>query len=296
MVSDIHTPNPPPLLPAEADLNEDGSEFVSVEEREKLGWMLGREVRGGGATNAAHMGREVQRGPIEGEERAELLTSLVMDVLPFENPKYYSFAYGMGATVMFHDDYKMGLRAMDRMLGWRGPGRVDARMALDYFPTLRTMSLTEKMKDDVENNMGGSILNDSSDLRRSSRRSGSKKRKKRLHKFDTWNYGRNYVGRERGEELAKVCMMGEEWEGILKQTLMAKRRESLQAGGWVDIGDRVSCRWKSKWYPCKVVRVGVEGKIGGRKEQGFDVQWEGIEEEMEDWFANEKEGETWKKL
>jgi hypothetical protein len=127
------------------------------------------------------------------------------------------------------------------------------------------------------------------------RRSGSRK-KKRLHKFDTWNYGRNHIGRERGEELAEVCMMGEEWEYILKQIFVSKRRESLQAGGWVDIGDRVSCRWRSKWYPCKVVRVGVEGTIGSRKEQGFDVQWEGIEEEMEDWFANEKEGETWKKL
>jgi hypothetical protein len=132
--------------------------------------MLGGEVRGKSAGNAAHMGREVQRGAIESEKRAELLTSLVMDVLPIENPKYYSFAYGMGATVNFHDDYKMGLREMDRMLGWRGPGRVDARMALDYFPTLRTMALAEKLKDDVENNMGGTILNDSSDLRRSSRR------------------------------------------------------------------------------------------------------------------------------
>jgi len=72
------------------------------------------------------------------------------------------------------------------------------------------------------------------------------------------------------------------------------RRESLQAGGWVDKGDRVNCRFKTRWYPAVVVRVGVEG--GRAKEQGFDVRWENLEEGLEDWYANSQEGVTWKKL
>lgn len=213
------------------------------------------------------------------------------------NAKYHSVAFGMARTTRFHEEEKNGLREADRMLGWRGPGSVDDRMALDYIPTLRTMAFVEKVKDDVENNLGGAILDDPSDLRRSSRRSGKMKKKKRLHKFDrvsTHNIPRDYVGRETGEELAKLSLMGQEWDGILTQIFTEKKRESLQCGGWVEIGDRVSCRWRTKWFPCTVVRVGVEGGIG--KEQGFDVRWDNVEEELEDWFANRKEGETWKKL
>ena len=194
----------------ESDLNDDGAEFVSVEEKEKLGWMLGREIRGEG--NFAYMGNNI--GAREDlEERTELLTSLALDVLPIENPKYYSVAYGTGRTIGFHEEGKNGTRELDRMLGWMGPGTVDLRMALDYFPALRGIGLVEKLKDDVESSMGGTILNDSSDLRRSSRRSG-KGKAKRQHKFDSFGAvcGRAYVGRNRGAKLAGLCMLGDEWE------------------------------------------------------------------------------------
>ena len=207
----------------EVDLNEDGTQFISAEASSRLGWLLGEELR----KELRIDGAQAQPAPNVWKgmcERARALVTLALDIMPRENAKMYTLYYGLGSTTSFMEDDIAERGFGDKYLdcsnfATNGEAlpltsfltRVDSRMALDVFPCLRAMAVCEKVRDDVEKTLGGSVDGGAYGLRRSTRRTP----KRRTHKFDTFGlnimekyvvggkFGQ-YVGREVGNSLAKL--------------------------------------------------------------------------------------------
>ncbi|GMI11263.1 hypothetical protein TrLO_g10475 [Triparma laevis f. longispina] len=148
--------------------------------------------------------------------RAQELVGLTFELLPptSYNCTHLIFAFGISSTYRawhLHDDVGHEEDAMldNRSLGRRAGGLdlrcfshvIDERMACDYIPALRSISVNEIHNDKAEEQTGISA--------KSARRS-TRAAKGRLHHFDSFgvNIASQYVGRKTGKKLAKLFIGG----------------------------------------------------------------------------------------